>query len=433
MRSKVKRYISLFLCLVLLLPVVACGQEEKKETNQLSETVLQEAEDSFRYLWELAQTDENTGAYGLVRDRYPGSVNMASTAATGFALAGIPYGIEKGWITEEEGRERAEKTLDTLLELENYSGFLYHFIDMKNGKHSSGSEVSVIDTAILLCGAIVAGEYFGDTVAEKAQQFYDAIDWSFYLDPENNMFYMGYSPKDGFSGHWDVYAEQLMLYVLSAGSSTHPLDKTPYYTFKRFSGRYGEHQFVHSWFGSIFTYQFSHAFIDFRGKVDEKGMDWYENSVKATLAARQYCIDNAEIFSTYGENSWGLTACDTPTGYNGLLGSAPSGSNNTAHRSNGTIAAAGAIGSMPFAPEECIAALENYRSYPDFVGKYGLKDAYNLDENWYAEDFLGIDKGISLLMIANYESDFIWDLFMQNENVQNGMNVLGFTEKTEEQ
>jgi len=120
-------------------------------------------------------------------------------------------------------------------------------------------------------------------------------------------------------------------------------------------------------------------------------------------------------------------------GYNGLLGSAPSGSNNTAHRSNGTVAAAGAIGSMPFAPEECIAALENYRSYPDFVGKYGLKDAYNLDENWYAEDFLGIDKGISLLMIANYESDFIWDLFMKNENVQNGMNVLGFTEKTEEQ
>ncbi len=401
-----------------------------EENVELSEAVLQEAHACFKYLWELAQTDESSGAYGLVRDRYPGSRNMASTAATGFALAGIPYGIEKGWITKAEGEERASKTMDTLLSLENHGGFLYHFINMLNGNHSKGSEVSVIDTGILLCGAIVCGEYFGGEVKEKVQQFYDAIDWSFYLDSSKNMFYMGYSPEEGFSGHWDVYGEQLMLYVLSAGSDTHALDKKPYYTFRRTVGNYAGYEFVHSWFGSIFTYQFSHAFIDFRGKVDEKGMDWYENSVAATLAARQFCINNADKFSTYGENSWGLTACDTIEGYDGLQGAVPSGGGNTAHRSNGHVATAGAIGSMPFAPEYCIAALENYMTYEKLVGdEYGLKDAYNLDKDWYAKDYVGIDKGISLLMIANYESEIIWDLFMQNDNVQKGMDVLGFVDK----
>jgi len=159
-------------------------------------------------------------------------------------------------------------------------------------------------------------------------------------------------------------------------------------------------------------------------------MDWYENSVKATLAARKYCIKNAIGSKTYHENSWGLTACDTIDGYDGLQGCPPSGGGNTAHRSNGHVATAGAIGSMPFAPEYCIAALENYMSIEKLVGdKYGLLDAYNLDKNWYAKDYVGIDKGISLLMIANYESEIIWDLFMQNDNVQKGMNVLGFVDK----
>lgn len=455
-----RRTLCMLLCLTMLLTLVSCdnastatdGQTGEQTTQEitteeqpteephteyvyeenveLSELVLQEAEACFRYLWELAQTDESTGAYGLVRDRYPGSRNIASTAATGFALAAIPYGIEKGWITKEEGEERASKTMDTLLSLENFSGFFYHFINMLNGDRATGSEVSVIDTGILLCGAIVCGEYFGGEVEEKVQQVYDQIDWSFYLDSSRNMFYMSYSPEEGFGGAWDVYGEQLMLYVLSAGSSTYPLDKTPYYTFQRLKGSYAGYEFVHSWFGSIFTYQFSHAFIDFRGKVDEKGMDWYDNSVKATLAAREYCITNRIGSKTYSENSWGLTACDTIEGYDGLQGAPPSGGNSTAHKSNGHVATAGAIGSMPFAPEYCIAALENYMSYEKLVGdKYGLLDAYNLDKDWYASDYVGIDKGISLLMIANYESEIIWDLFMQNENVQAGMDVLGFTEK----
>ena len=405
--------------------------EEETIPNLLDSEVEAEAEGCFRYFWELVQLEEDSGAYGMVRDRYPGARNVASIASTGFGLAAIPYGVYKGGITEAEGYERAEKTLDTLLALDHAEGFLYHFVNMLNGHPGTGSEISSVDTGILLCGALVAGEYFGNTVKEKAMELYGRVDWEFFLDPSRNLFYMAYSPEDGFSGYWDVYAEQLMLYVLGAGSPTHPVDRSVYYAFQRLKGKYGEYEFIHSWFGSIFTYQYSHAFIDFRGLVDEKGTDWYQNSVTASLAARQFCIDRQDTSETYHENSWGLTACDTPDGYNGLQGAPPSGTDNQAHESSGTIAPSGAIGSMPFMPEESTAALKNYMSYPDFLGEYGLKNAYNLDKGWFDTDYVGIDKGISLLMIANYECDFVWNLFMGNECVRQGLENLGFTESTE--
>lgn len=422
-------------CLALLLCLTGCGGNPPKGiigeaavSVTLDEEVLAEAEGCFRYLWEQVQTDEASGAYGMVRDRYPGAKNVSSIAATGFALASIPYGIRKNWISEEEGRQRAEKTLETLLSLDHEKGFLYHFVNMLNGEPATGSELSVIDTGILLCGAIVAGEYFGGSVQEKALELYGRVEWEYFLDGSRNMFYMSRSPEGEFTGHWDVYAEQLILYVLSAGAPTYPLDSAPYYAFGRLEGRYGEHAFIHSWFGSIFTYQYSHAFVDFRGLKDKKGTDWFQNSVEASLAARQFCIDQQEQWETYGENAWGLTACDTRDGYNGLQGAPPSGTDNRAHVSGGTIAPAGAIGSMPFTPEESTAALKHYMTFPDLLGQYGLKDAYNLDQEWYDPDYIGIDKGISLLMIANYESGMIWELFMGNENVRRGMENLGFTE-----
>lgn len=424
------------MCLALIVAVCLTGcalnpaRENSGETAVvLDEEVLSEAEGCFRYLWEQVQTDETSGAYGMVRDRYPGAKNVSSIAATGFALAAIPYGIQKGWITEEEGQDRVERTLDTLLSLENERGFFYHFINMLNGRPGTGSEISIIDTGILLCGAITAGEYFGGSIQEKALALYERVEWDYYLDDSRNMFYMSLSPEGEFSGHWDVYAEQLMLYVLSAGSSSHSLDSTPYYTFNRLKGSYGDYEFIHSWFGSIFTYQYSHAFVDFRGLTDQEGTDWYQNSVTATLAARQFCMDQQGKWTTYGEDAWGLTACDTQDGYNGLQGAPPSGTDNQAHESGGTIAPAGAIGSMPFTPEESTAALKHYMSFPELLGEYGLKDAYNLDQNWFAPDYIGIDKGISLLMTANYESGFIWELFMKNEYVQRGMENLGFSEK----
>jgi len=398
--------------------------------NQLSETLQKEYKSSFMYFWEQANIDEKSTGYGLVRDRYPGNPTIASIAATGFGLSAIVVGVEEGWITKEQGEKRALNTLKTLLNLEHFNGFFYHFLDINTGKRAWNSEVSTIDTAILMCGVLTVGKYFGGQTWELAKKLYERIDWNKMVNPVKNHFYMAYYPEKGFEGYWDFYAEQLMLYILAAGTPNekYRIDPIVYYSFKRNYGSYKTEKFIHSWFGSLFTYQYSHAWIDFRNWYDKLGTNWYQNSILASLANYYYCQDNKEKYKSF-TIGWGVTACDTPKGYNGLLGTPPSGNNNSAHQIDGTIAPSGAIGSIVFTPKESIWAIENYYKLPSLVGKYGLKDSFNLDLNWYASDYIGIDKGITLLMLENYKNEMIWKLFMDIPYIRNAFNYLEFTYK----
>jgi hypothetical protein len=389
----------------------------------------------FQFFWREANTDKNSPGYGLIRDRVPSGGEIASIASVGYGLTALVIGVERGWVKYEQACERALGTLDTLWNnVEHVNGFYYHFIDMNTGRRYKNSEVSNVDTAIAICGAITAGEYFGGQVKERSQQIYERINWEWFRDPARNQFYMGYSPEQGFAGYWDFYAEQMMMYFLGAASPTYPVNSDIFYGFIRHEASYGNGQaFVNSWFGSIFTYQFSHAWFNLKGKVDKGGIDWWQNSVIATIASRQYCIDESKKFKTFGENSWGLTACDGPYGYSGRYGAPPSGSKamgkfNMMHNNDGTVTPCGAAGSIVFTPVEAIDALSYYyKNFPELWGKYGFKDAYNLDVSpaWFAEDYIGIDKGITLLMIENYRTGIIWDVFMKNKYVQLGMEKCG--------
>ena len=388
-----------------------------------------ESRASFDFFWNEANTDKRSKGYGLVADRAPGNPALSSVASTGFGLSALVIGAERGWVSKKEARERALGTIATLADsAAKEHGFLYHFLNMADGTRAPGSEVSVIDTAIALSGAITAGEYFGGDVLRKAEAFAGGIEWPWYRDEAVNQFYMGYSPENGFAGHWDFYAEQLMMYVLAAGSETHPVDGGMFYSFQRDARAYGDGEpFIHSWFGSLFTHQFSHAWFDFRGLKDREGVDWWRNSVIASEASRQFAIDMADTYATFGENAWGLTASDGPNGYSGLYGSPPSGFDDTAHRTDGTLAPAGALGSIVFTPEASIAALKHFAGKPELWGKYGLTDAYNeaVSPAWVGPDVIGIDKGITLLMIENYRTGLIWDLFMRNGQVRRGAKAVG--------
>lgn len=385
---------------------------------------------SFDYFWEQVNTDVNSAGYGLIRDRFPGSEGIASTAAVGFGLTAYPLGVEKGYISYEEGHDRADGTLDTLLAMERVEGFYYHFVDMETGKRAWQSEVSSIDTAILLMGVLTAGEYFGGEIQNKAEQIYDGVNWPWFVDESRAMFYMAYRPEEGFAGHWDFYAEQLMLYVLAAGSDTHPTDETPYYSFTRHYASYGEGQpFIHSWFGSIFTYQYSHAWIDFREYTDKEGVNWFDNSAEASLAHFDFATTMDSQYITLGPDAWGLSACDGPEGYNGLYGAPPSGFDNRSHVVDDTIPPSGAIGSIIFLPQEAERAMLNYYSLEPLKGEYGFLDAYNLSEDWVATDVIGIDKGITLLMLANYPNDLVYQIAMQNEQILNGLGRLQITKR----
>ncbi|MBO8161675.1 MAG: hypothetical protein H0Z24_08570 [Thermosipho sp. (in: Bacteria)] len=410
-----KKLVSIILMVIVMLTFA------KSEVDILIE---KEMKGSFLYFWEQANTDENSAGYGLVRDRYPGNPTIASIAATGFGLSAIPIGVEYGWITKEEGYKRALGTLKTIWNLENFHGFWYHFLDINTGKRAWKSEISTIDSAILVAGVLTVGEYFGGEIKELAKKIYDRMNWKLFVDYKNNYFYMAYYPEKGFQGHWDFYAEQLIMYILGCGSDKYPISKDVYLAFKRHLGSYKTEKFVHSWFGSLFTYQFSHAWVDFRGFVDDLGINWFDNSVQASLANYYYCLDLSDQYKSFSENSWGLSACDSPHGYEGKYGSIPNGYDNNQNVVDGTIATHAAIGSVVFVPEKSLKALEYYYTMPRLVGKYGLKASFNLDLDWFATDFVGIDKGIGLLMLSNYKDELIWKIFMQNENVKKAMKIL---------
>ncbi len=396
-------------------------------TDDITQIVEDEMKGSFDFFWEQANTTPGSSGFGLVRDRYPGSESIASIASTGFGLTAYLIGINKGYITEQEGYERVSQTLDTLLAMDREEGFYYHFVDIESGKRAWESEVSSIDTSILMMGVLSVGEYFGGEIGEKAYQIYDTVNWPWFLDDNRQMFYMAYRPEKGFEGHWDFYAEQLMMYVLAAGSVTHPVDEVPYYTFTRHVASYGDGEpFIHSWFGSLFTYQYSHAWIDFRDYVDREGVNWFDNSIKASLAQYNFAVDMDSKYETLGPNAWGLTACDGPNGYNGRYGAPPSGFDNQQHYVDDTIAPCAAIASMIFTPKQSEQALQNYASIPELKGKYGFYDAYNLTEVWFDSDVIGIDKGITLLMLANAENNFVYEIMMQNETILNGLSKLQF-------
>ena len=396
-------------------------------TDDITQIIEDEMKGSFDFFWEQANTTPGSSGFGLVRDRYPGSESIASIASTGFGLTAYLIGINKSYITEQEGYERVNQTLDTLLAMDREEGFYYHFVDIESGKRAWESEVSSIDTSILMMGVLSVGEYFGGEIGEKAYQIYDTVNWPWFLDDNRQMFYMAYRPEKGFEGHWDFYAEQLMMYVLAAGSVTHPVDEVPYYTFTRHVASYGNGEpFIHSWFGSLFTYQFSHAWIDFRDYVDREGVNWFDNSIKASLAQYNFAVDMDSKYETLGPNAWGLTACDGPNGYNGRYGAPPSGFDNQQHYVDDTIAPCAAIASMIFTPKQSEQALQNYASIPELKGKYGFYDAYNLTEDWFDSDVIGIDKGITLLMLANAENNFVYEIMMQNETILNGLSKLQF-------
>lgn len=404
--------------------------------KEKGETILKkELKGSFDFFIKEANINPQSTGYGLIRDKTELASEIASIASVGYGLAALVIGVERKWIRFSDAYNRANGTLSTFLNhMESTNGFFYHFVNMETAKREWNCEVSIIDTGIFICGAILAGEYFQGKIKEKADKLYKNINWDWYRDESTNQFYMGYSPEKGFSGHWDMYAEQLMIYILSVASPTFPVEKSIYDDFKKPRTDYGEiKNIIYTYCGTLFTYQYSHAWIDFENRKDSNGIDWFKNSIKATLANRNYCIENSTKLKTYGKNSWGLTACIGPKGYSGEFGAMQAKSE--LKENDGTISPSGAAGSIVFTPELSIQALEHYyNNFPKLWGKYGFKDAYNLDSGkpWYAKEYIGIDKGISMLMIENYLTGLIWKYFMKNQYVKEGLKKLNLVKRSKE-
>ena len=386
--------------------------------------LLNEMKSCFDYFYD--NFSRSSATYGLMPDRFPDIKGVCSVAANGFMLAAMAVGADMGYVDSAEAQSICDKTLNTLLQLEQSHGFLYHFYDMANGARHKLCELSTIDTALLFCGALTAGAYFGGSTLILARQFVNRCDWGYFYDTERKMFRMS-RYDTGFDVWWDCYAEQLILYVLAAAGNGKSFAKEAYQNLRLLNGRtFSGEQFVHTWFGSLFAHQYSHAFVDFNGKLDEKGMDWFANSVKATVNDRDYCHGNPQL---YPDGIWGLTSCAVPMGYKGHIGCPPSGNNNTEHISDGTVSPCAALGSVVFTPEISLEALATFHNYPQLFGKYGLYDSFNLVQNWFTDCYITIDKGITLLMGANYYKQTVWKSFNSLAEISDAMKLLGFHSK----
>jgi hypothetical protein len=460
------------LTLVVALGVAACGSggeptppSELPDVETETEFLDDLQQRTFRYFWETANPTN-----GLVPDRWP-TPSFSSVAAVGFGMSAYIVGVERGWITRAQARDRVLATLrffwnapqnDAATGVTGYRGFFYHFLDMQTGHRFGQVELSTIDTGLLLMGVLSAQQYFNGTDAAEAEirslaeSIYRRVEWD-WASVRPPAMSMGWTPEGGFIAHdYDGYNEAMLLYVLAIGSPTHPIDAAAW---EEFTSTYQWREFYgvsHVNFEPLFGHQYSHIWIDFRAIQDAymraRGIDYFENSRRATLAQRAYAVHNPSGWDGYGPNVWGLTASDGPGNFTATIDSRSRefhdywarGAAATGTRDDGTIAPTAVGGAVPFAPEITIPALRAMRDGTggNLYQQFGFKDAFNLTLDqpglaqrgttisgvgWFNTDYLGIDQGPILLMIENHRTGLIWRLMRDNPHVVRGLCRAAFT------
>ncbi|MCX5794144.1 MAG: hypothetical protein NTY77_01440, partial [Elusimicrobia bacterium] len=337
-------------------PAPVKGKAIPKDDGALLEDLSQR---SFRYFWDTA--DPKTG---LFPDRAPGDCSkpqgkvVASVAASGFGLTGYCLAAERGWVPRKEALERTRRALTFLAkESPQKNGWFYHFVDAANGQREWSSEVSSIDTALMLGGVLTARQYFADDpeIASLASEIYDRVDFPWMLDKKRNQFSHGWTPEGGFiKTTWDTYSEESLLLILALGSRTHPVDAGVWDAISRPEVSYSSHDYV-SGAAPPFIHQFSQAWVDFRGLKDRHGIDYFANSAEAMRAHRQFCMDLAKEFPDYGPDMWGISASDSQHGYQAWGGPPRSGP------IDGTVVPYVAGGALMFTPDIAVPALRAMR------------------------------------------------------------------------
>lgn len=376
---------------------------------------------SFQFFREF--THPTTGMVknlGRLHDDHWNSVS--SVAATGFGLTSLCIATERGWIKRAEAEELVRKTLQFLWSgTPTAHGFYYHFIDWQSGARVWQSEVSSIDSALLLCGVLSAGEYFRTPeIQDLANRIYDRMDWQ-WLYRSGPFLSHGWTPENGFlTPCWDTYSEHMMLYLLAIGARENAIPATAWHAWNRPISNYGGGNYIDSG-APIFTHQYSHAWFNFRG-VSDGHADYFDNSVTATVAHKKFCTDLRDEFPHYAEDLWGLTASESPQGYVVWGGPPRQGP------IDGSIVPCAVSGSLPFLTDNTLATLQNLRARfgRRVWNRLGFVDAFNPVTGWTARDFIAINTGITLLMAENTRSGMVWDLFMQNSAARRGMSLAGF-------
>jgi hypothetical protein len=412
------------------------GRKPAKPKLQLSNQSEKFLEDLSQraFLYFQEQANAQTGLVldrartdGRAHDSAHPSHNIASTASTGFGLTALCIAVERNWLKPAEARERVRLTLRFFAErAEHKEGWFYHWLDAATGERRWQSEISSIDTALLLAGILTARQYFrqDEEIVRLATKIYERVNFRWMLNNHPLILSHGWKPENGFlKSRWDTYCELLILYVLAIGSPTHPIDKASWYAWKRPMISYAGRTYITG--GPLFIHQYSHAWIDFRGRQEKQApfTDFFKNSVDAVYAHRAFCVDLAKDFPGYGENFWGITASDSEKGYVAWGGPPREAA------IDGTIVPYAAGGSLMLAPEIALpAVLAMHDKFgAKIYGRYGFADAFNPNNGWIAPDVIGIDVGITLLSAENFRSGKVWKWFMANPEITRALQLVKLT------
>jgi len=395
---------------------------------------------TFMFFWE--QADPGTG---IVRDRSrtdggpanEQAKNIGSIASVGFGLSGMCIAAERGWLPRAQVLDRTRTTLRFFGErMPQEHGWFFHFVNLQTGAREWQSELSSIDSALLLAGVLTVRQCFaGDPeIARLAEGIYRRVDFQWMLAGDPAVLSHGWKPESGFlSGRWDHYCELMILYLLGIGSPTHSIPAAswrawsrPVMSFERFAYVSGP--------DPLFVHQYSHAWVDFRGRRESGPpdtarspamrpgiIDWFENSVVATRAHKAFCLSLAKEFPGYSDNVWGITASDSQKGYV-AWGGPPR------HPAiDGSVVPAAAAGSLMFTPDITVPALrEMRRRFGDRIyGRYGFADAFHPTSGWVNPDVIGIDLGITLLSAENLRTQRVWAWFMKNHEIMDALDRSG--------
>ncbi len=398
-------------------------------------------ERTFQYFWDGAEP-----VSGMARERYhiDGSFDgrIVTTGGSGFGIMAIITGIERNFITREEGVERLERIVNFLASADRFRGAWPHWLNGETGEVAPFSQLDnggdLVETALMVQGLLTAKQYLLNgneqekEIADKIDELWREVEWDWYRQSGQNVLYWHWSPDHGWAINHAIrgYDEALIVYVLAASSPTHSIPAEVYHEGWARSGNinaniktYGQHLILRhngaeQYGGPLFGAHYSYLGLDPRNLEDQYANYW-EHNVNHTLINRAWCIDNPHGYEGYGENSWGLTASYSPDGY----------SAHAPHNDRGVISPTAALSSIPYTPEYSMDAMRYFFEELGnrLFGKYGFYDAFSETRNWFPQQYLAIDQGPIVVMIENHRSGLLWDLFMQNPEIGGGLDKLGFT------
>lgn len=388
---------------------------------------------TFRYFWDFAHPNS-----GLARERNNGDNNVVTTGGSGFGIMAIVVAAERGWITRDEAVNRMVQIVSFLQFADTYHGAFPHWINGNTGnvvpfsQYDNGADL--VETAFLMQGLLAARQYFNqDTPLEDAVRsvitgLWEDVEWDWFRKNNSQVLYWHWSPNYGWQMNFQLrgFFEAQIVYILAAASPTHPVPGSLYQT--GWTGGNYANGAIHFGYpvycgpfggGPMFFAHYSYLGFDPRG-IKDAYCNYFVRNRNHALIQYNYAIANPENHEGYSADCWGLTACDGQNGY--------SAHDIAASNDNGTVAPTAALASMPYTPEESLKALRwFYREQGEKLwGLYGFYDAFNLDQNWYASSYLAIDQGPIVGMIENYRTGLLWNLFMQNPEIQPALDAIGF-------